>query len=107
MGNIVDKRDSATDHGAYLTKNPLGRHDSAIKNTASLSKTSHATENKTRSFSTYERVQLSASSAVSFSCSCYNLYNLRENFKTGQFSEAAVELRKLADSIEQRTDSFT
>ena len=113
--SLVDQRDSIVSNiVAHLTETSVeGKCASFTNNEAHLTETSvegkcdSSTNNKTRSFSTSDYIELSAYSAVSLYSSCYNLYNLRRKFETGQFSEAAVELRSIADSIARRTVSFT
>ena len=84
-----------------------GKRESVMNNKASILKTSSSCEKNIDPFSKWEYLELSVTSAISIPLSCYNLYNLKQKFHTGKFSEAAIELREKADLIEQRTVSFT
>ena len=77
----------------------IGKYESVTNNKASILKTSSSCEKKINPFSKWEYFELSVTSAISIPLSCYNLYDLKQKFHTGNFSEAAIELRKMADLI--------
>ena len=76
-----------------------GKRGSVTNNKASISKTSSRCEKDINPFSKLEYFELSVTSVISLPLAYINLCNLKQQFHTGNFSEAAIELRKIADSI--------